>query len=74
MAESKIPKLAITKDSRSLSNSLLVICDEFFRKSYFEENMKRFIFISLITALCIIGYFEISLSQAEKLFWLNLSL
>ncbi len=36
--------------------------------------MKRYILIFLVTALCIIGYFEFSLSQAEQLFWLNLSI
>lgn len=35
--------------------------------------MKRFSIIFLITVLCIVGYFEISLSHAETLFWLNLN-
>ncbi len=36
--------------------------------------MQRFIFIFLVTSLSIIGYFEYNLSQAERLFWLNLNL
>ena len=36
--------------------------------------MKRFILISVVTALCIVGYFEFNLSQAENLFWLSLSI
>ncbi len=35
--------------------------------------MKRFSIIFLITVLCVVGYFEISLSHAETLFWLNLN-
>ncbi len=34
--------------------------------------MKRFGIIFLITVLCIVGYFEVSLSHSEALFWLNL--
>jgi hypothetical protein len=36
--------------------------------------MKRFTLLFLITALGIIGYFEVSMTHAEKLFWLNLGL
>jgi hypothetical protein len=36
--------------------------------------MKRFSLIFLITTLAIVGYFEISVTQAEKLFWLNLGM
>lgn len=36
--------------------------------------MKRFVLIFLLTAMCILGYFEFNLSADEKLFWLNLSL
>jgi hypothetical protein len=32
--------------------------------------MKKFSLLFAITVLSIIGYFEISVSQAEKLFWL----
>ena len=39
-----------------------------------EKSMKRFSLIFLITALVIVGYFEISVFQAEKLFWINLGL
>jgi hypothetical protein len=42
-------------------------------KAIFEETMKRFSIIFLITVLCIVGYFEISLSHSETLFWLNLN-
>ncbi len=36
--------------------------------------MKRFSLIALLTTLVIIGAFEISVSHAEKLFWINLGL
>ncbi len=36
--------------------------------------MKKFSLFFAITALSIIGYFEISVFQAERLFWLQLSL
>ena len=36
--------------------------------------MKKFSLLFAITALSIIGYFEISLSHAEKLFWLKLGM
>jgi thiol:disulfide interchange protein len=36
--------------------------------------MKKFSILFAITALSIIGYFELSLFQAEKLFWLKLSM
>ena len=37
-------------------------------------KMNKFSILFSITALSIIGYFEISLSQAEKLFWLRLGM
>jgi hypothetical protein len=36
--------------------------------------MKRFSFIFLLTALAIIGFFEVSVSQAEHAFWLNVGM
>jgi hypothetical protein len=36
--------------------------------------MKRFSILLLITTLCVIGVFEMSMTHAEKLFWLNLSM
>jgi hypothetical protein len=36
--------------------------------------MKKFSLLFVITALSIIGYFEISVSQAEKLFWLTVGM
>ena len=39
-----------------------------------EKRMKRFSLIFLVTTLVVIGYFEVSVSHAEKLFWLNLGM
>jgi hypothetical protein len=36
--------------------------------------MKRFSLLFAITALSVIGYFEISVSQAEKIFWLRVGM
>jgi hypothetical protein len=36
--------------------------------------MKKFSLLFVITTLSIIGYFEISISQAEKLFWLTVGM
>jgi hypothetical protein len=39
-----------------------------------KVKTRRFSLISLLTALTIIGIFEISLTHAEKLFWLKLGM
>ena len=46
-----------------------------FRECFMKKiKMNKFSILFSITALSIIGYFEISLSQAEKLFWLRLGM
>ncbi len=36
--------------------------------------MKRFSIIFLLTVVCVIGFFEVSLTHAEKAFWLNVGM
>ena len=45
------------------------------KESFMKKiKMKKFSILFSITVLSIIGYFEISISQAEKLFWLRLGM